>query len=279
MAIAKSDFDFIVELVKARSGIVLDAGKEYLVECRLSMLMRQHKLSSLAALVSRLRSNPADPAFKQVVEAITTHETSFFRDQYPFDALRNVVLPALLASRAVSKTLSIWCAACSTGQEPYTIAMTLCEAIPKIEQWRITFIGTDICSDMIARCRAGKFNQMEINRGLPAPLLAKYFDKRGAEWKIKRALRNMIEFRELNLVEKWSNLPPMDIIFMRNVLIYFNIETKQDIFKRLKGVLKSDGYLFLGAAETTMCVDEDFARAEIDKGSYYHLSPANAAAA
>jgi chemotaxis protein methyltransferase CheR len=210
---------------------------------------------------------------------MTTHETSFFRDHYPFEALRKVVLPALMARRAVSKTLTIWCGACAMGQEPYTIAMTLCETIPKIEEWRITFIATDICADMITQSRNGKFTQLEVNRGLPAPLLIKYFEKHGMEWQIKRPLRSMIEFRELNLTQEWGNLPAMDIIFMRNVLIYFDTPTKQEIFRRVRGVLKPDGYLFLGCAETTMCVDDNFARAEIEKGSYYHLAQPVVAAA
>ncbi|MGA2233454.1 MAG: protein-glutamate O-methyltransferase CheR [Tepidisphaeraceae bacterium] len=279
MALTKSDFEFISELVRARSGIVLEAGKEYLVEARLATVIRRHKLDSIAALAAQLRAYPADPLATQVVDAMTTHETSFFRDHYPFEALRKVVLPALMARRAVSKTLTIWCGACAMGQEPYTIAMTLCETIPKIEEWRITFIATDICADMITQSRNGKFTQLEVNRGLPAPLLIKYFEKHGMEWQIKRPLRSMIEFRELNLTQEWGNLPAMDIIFMRNVLIYFDTPTKQEIFRRVRGVLKPDGYLFLGCAETTMCVDDNFARAEIEKGSYYHLAQPVVAAA
>ena len=188
MAIEKSDFDFICNLVRAKSGIVLETGKEYLVEARLTALVRQQKLESFAALVARLRTNPIDPLHQLTVEAMTTNETSFFRDHHPFDALKNAVLPGLLAARAATKSLTIWCGASSTGQEPYTIAMTLCESVPKLEDWKLTFIATDISVEMIARSRAGKYNQIEVNRGLPAVLMIKYFEKHGLEWQIKERL-------------------------------------------------------------------------------------------
>jgi len=271
MGIAKSDFEFICDLVRAKSGIVLEAGKEYLVEARLAALIRQQKIESLELLVSRLRSNSADPIQRLTVEAMTTNETSFFRDQTPFEALKKQVLPALLASRAATKSLNIWCAASSTGQEPYSIAMSLCETIPKLEEWKLTFIATDISAEMIARSRAGKYNQIEINRGLPATLMVKYFEKHGLEWQIKERMRKMIEFREMNLTTPWQNMPRIDLLFMRNVMIYFDSDTKRRIFGQIRQILRPDGYLFLGSAETTMGLDDAFERTQIEKSGSYRI--------
>jgi chemotaxis protein methyltransferase CheR len=279
MAIEKSDFEFICSLVKAKSGIVLETGKEYLVEARLGALVRQQKLQSLGDLVARVKNNPSDPLQQLAIEAMTTNETSFFRDHHPFEALRNSVLPALFAARAATKSLSIWCGASSTGQEPYTIAMTLCETIAKLQDWKLTFIATDISAEMIAKSRAGKYNQIEVNRGLPASLMVKYFEKHGLEWQIKEPLRKMIDFREMNLLKPWSGLGQLDIVFMRNVLIYFDTQTKRDILSRIRQVLKPDGYLFLGCAETTMCLDDAFERVQIEKSGGYRVRQTAAAKA
>jgi chemotaxis protein methyltransferase CheR len=279
MAIAKTDFDFICDLVRAKSGIVLEPGKEYLVESRLGALIRKHKLDSIAALVSQLRANSRDPLHQATVEAMTTNETSFFRDRHPFEALKKVVLPAVLSAHAATKSLSMWCAASSTGQEPYSIAMTLCDVLPTIDQWNINFVATDISTEMITRSAEGKYNQIEINRGLPASLMVKYFDKVGLEWQVKEPMRRRIQFRELNLTRDWPGLAMMDIIFMRNVLIYFDSQTKQSILKRVRSVLKPDGYLFLGCAETTMCLDDSFERSQIEMSGCYRIKQAAVKAA
>ena len=271
MPIAPGDFAYISDLVRRKSGIVLETGKEYLVEARLAGLIRQEKLDSIASLVTRLRASSMDPLHVKVVEVMTTNETSFFRDHHPFEALKRVVIPSLLAARAQSKSLSIWCGASSTGQEPYTIAMTLCEAIPNLADWKLTFIATDISTEMIARGRAGKYNQIEINRGLPAALMVKYFDKHGLEWQVKERLRNMIEFRQLNLTSSWPGLGQFDIVFMRNVLIYFDTNTKRDILSRIRSVMRPDGYLFLGCAETTMSLDDSYERVQVDKSGCYQM--------
>jgi chemotaxis protein methyltransferase CheR len=257
MAIATTDFEYICGLIRTKSGIVLETGKEYLVEARLTALIRQQKIDSLATLVAKLRSNPNDPLHRLAVEAMTTNETSFFRDHHPFEALKSTVIPALMAKRAGTKSLSIWCGASSTGQEPYTIAMT--------------FIATDLSAEMVARSRAGKYNQIEVNRGLPAPLMVKYFERNGLEWQIKEPLRKMVDFREMNLTTSWPLLPQMDIIFMRNVLIYFDTETKKTILARTRQVLKPDGYLFLGCAETTLCLDDAYERMQIEKSGCYRI--------
>ncbi len=279
MAIGKEDFDFVRDLIKVKSGIVLEPGKEYLVDARLSALARQQKIESVAALVARLRASSIDPLHRLAVEAMTTNETSFFRDHHPFNALRTSVIPALLNARASSKTLNIWCGASSTGQEPYTIAMTLFEAMPKIADWKINFTATDISSEMIARSRAGKYNQIEINRGLPAAMLVKYFDKRGLEWQVKEPLRKLVAFKEMNLLATWPAFPPMDIVFLRNVLIYFDADAKRAILGKIRQVLKPDGYLFLGCAETTLCLDDAFERMQVDKSGCYRLRQPTAKAA
>jgi chemotaxis protein methyltransferase CheR len=271
MTISATDFQYICDVVREHSGIVLETGKEYLVEARLTALARQQKLESVAVLVSKVRAEPNGQLQKLVVEAMTTNETSFFRDHHPFEALKSSVIPAVMAQRAATKTMNIWCAASSTGQEPYTIAMTLFEAIPKLSEWKINFVATDLSAEMVARSRAGKYNQIEINRGLPAALMVKYFDRHGLEWQVKEPLRKMIDFREMNLTRSWPLLPQMDIIFMRNVLIYFDSQTKREILARTRQVLKPDGYLFLGCAETTLCLDDAYERTQIEKSGCYRI--------
>ncbi|MCX5660790.1 MAG: protein-glutamate O-methyltransferase CheR [Planctomycetota bacterium] len=279
MTIAADDFEYVRVLVRTKAGIVIEPGKEYMVDARLGPIVRREKLESIAALVARLRTNIADPLHRQVVEAMTTNETSFFRDLHPFEALRKTVLPALCAKRAAGKSLSIWCGASSTGQEPYTIAMTLREFLPAIDEWSLSFIATDLSSEMVARSKAGAYNQIEVNRGLPATLMVKYFEKQGLGWQIKEPLRRMIDFREMNLTKPWPTFPKFDIVFMRNVLIYFDVDTKKEIFRRLRSVLKPDGYLFLGGAETTMGLDDAFERAPIEKSGCYVMKQAAANAA
>lgn len=274
MAITGNEFDYLRKLIYSGCGIVLENGKEYLVESRLAPLIREEKLDSMAALITRMRASSLDPLHKKVIEAMTTNETSFFRDVHPFDALRRVVLPELLARRASTRSLSIWCAASSSGQEPYTIAMTLFETIPAIRDWRISFVATDISKQMVERARSGRYSQLEVNRGLPAPMLIKYFRKDGIEWQVDERLRTMIDFRELNLLKGWPAMPPIDIVFIRNVLIYFDAETKKEIFRRIRGVMRPDGYLFLGGAETTMNLDDSFARMPLERSGCYQLRTA-----
>jgi chemotaxis protein methyltransferase CheR len=278
MSVAPAEFQFISALVHKRSGIVLEAGKEYLVEARLGALVRQEKLDSMGALVALLRAEPASALVQRVVEAMTTNETSFFRDAHPFEALRRVVVPAAMEARKAEKALSIWCAASSTGQEPYTIAMTLKEHFPALAGWKVTFIATDISAEMIRRSREGKYGQIEVNRGLPAALMVKYFKKQGLEWQIDASLRSMIDFREMNLTTAWTPMPPMDIVFMRNVLIYFDQATKKDIFGRIRRLMRPDGYLFLGCAETTMSLDDAFERVQVERSGCYRLRQAAAPA-
>lgn len=279
MPIATADFEYVCNLVRNQAGIVLEAGKEYLVDARLTALIRQHKIDTIAALVSRLRVSSSDPMHSKVVEAMTTNETSFFRDIHPFELLRKTVLPEIIARRSATRTLNIWCAASSTGQEPYTIAMILTELIPRISEWKIDFIATDISTEMIRRSREGKYNQIEVNRGLPATSLVKYFDKVGLEWQIKKPLRDLVQFREMNLTTLWPAMPTMDLIFIRNVLIYFDTDAKRQILTKARRILDPNGYLFLGCAESTMGLDDEYARMQTEKSSVYRHKAAAAKAA
>jgi chemotaxis protein methyltransferase CheR len=260
--------------VYRQAAIVLEKEKTYLMEARLTPLLRQHGISSLAQMVAEMRRQPNNGLHWQVVEAMTTNETSFFRDLHPFELLKKNVLPELIKRRAPLRQLNIWCAAASSGQEPYTILMMLRENFPELLRWKLTFIASDISKEMLDRCREGCYSQLEVNRGLPAPLLVKYFQKIGTEWQIKEDLRRMVDFRQINLAQSWPLFPPMDVIFMRNVLIYFDIGTKKAILARVRKSLKPDGYLFLGGVETTMNLDDCFKRVQIDKTAYYQFGAA-----
>ncbi|MFM8270962.1 MAG: CheR family methyltransferase [Gemmata sp.] len=203
---------------------------------------------------------------------MVTTETSFFRDAHPFEALRKSVLPELLKARQAEKRLSLWCAASSSGQEPYTVALILREYFPELADWKVTFQATDISQDMLARCRDGSYSQIEVNRGLPAALLVKYFRQEGARWRARDDLRAMIEFTRLNLAAPWPVMPTFDLILMRNVMIYFDVDTKKSILRRLARQLRPDGYLVLGGAETTLNLDDSYARVEALKSGFYQLA-------
>jgi len=262
---------FLSALVRQRSAIVLEPEKSYLLEARLAPLARAEGFGSIDALVEHLRAQPAGGLHGKVVEAMTTNETSFFRDLHPFEALRTVVIPEVIRHRRTERRLTIWCAASSSGQEPYTVAMTLLEHFPELAGWSVTLLGTDISGAMIARCRAGKYGQIEVNRGLPAPLLMKYFERKGMDWQVKPVVQRLCEFRELNLIEPWGQLPAMDVIFLRNVLIYFDVETKRSILQKVRAALAPWGHLFLGGAETTLNLGDMFERVPFDKAGCYRL--------
>ncbi len=270
MALTRSDYDYISRLVRERSAIVLESGKEYLVELRLKRILRMAGLDTMEHLVIRLRSNQSGDLRRAVVEAMTTNETSFFRDVHPFETLRKSILPEVI-QRSANRELHLWCAACASGQEAYTIAMVLCEHFPELQNRKLRLLATDLSSLMIARSREGRYSQLEINRGLPAAMLVKYFQKVGMDWQIKDTLRQMIEFRELNLAAPWPRLPPLDIVFLRNVLIYFDDTTKKDILNKLQQVLRPGGYLFLGGAETTLNLDARFEQVKFERTICYRV--------
>ncbi|HEY4259515.1 MAG TPA: protein-glutamate O-methyltransferase CheR [Schlesneria sp.] len=265
------DFNFVREMVRSRSAIVLEDEKNYLVESRLQPLARREGFVGIAELVTKLRSNGFSPLHGKVVEAMTTNETSFYRDVQPFEALRKVILPELIAKRTATRQLRIWCAASSTGQEPYSLAMLLKEHFMELASWDVKILATDLSTQVLEKARSGCFNQIEINRGLPAPLLLKYFDRQGPTWQIKESIRQMIEFRPLNLIESWPAMSTMDIVLIRNVLIYFDVQTKKTILGKIRKLMRPDGVLFLGGAESTVNLDDAFGRSEVERTSVYRL--------
>lgn len=262
---------YVCTLVRRHSAIELDAAKTYLIEARLNPLARRCGLASAEELVGRLQTN-VDPLLRrQAVEAMTTNETSFFRDSHPFDALRSTIIPDLMRTCAMRRTIDIWSAACSTGQEAYSIAMSLRENFPELRSWKTNILGTDLSDEVLQKARAGKFSQIEMNRGLPAPLLAKYFRRDGLQWELVPEVRSMASFTKLNLIESWPALPTMDIVFLRNVLIYFAPDVKKMILEKVRRIMAPHAVLFLGAAETTMGLDAMFLRVQIGNSVFYRL--------
>lgn len=249
------DFNRLSRIVRSDAAIVLEPGKEYLVESRLGPVLRRAGLASYSELVARIESPSGADLRTAVIDAMTTNETSFFRDGHPWEALRTQLLPALIEARRTTRRLVIWCAASSTGQEPYSLAMLLLEHFPQVvASYDVKIIGTDLSPSAVARADAGRFSQLEVNRGLPATHLAKYFRRVGSEWKISDAARALVEFRLGNLIDPadWAQIPTVDAVFMRNVLIYFDQSTRGMIADRVHDRLRSDGFLLLGSAETTV---------------------------
>ncbi|MCW2600097.1 MAG: methyltransferase, CheR-type [Frankiales bacterium] len=265
MTLATSDFDYIRHAVQRESAIVLEPGKEYLVESRLAPLARQIGAESISGLVGRLqRGEPR--LLDKVVDAMTTNETSFFRDNYPFDMLRTKVLPELVAQSA-NRHIDVWCGASSSGQEPYTIAMVMQEVLPS--SFTSSLLATDISEEMLFRTREGRYSQLEVNRGLPVTMLVKHFDKVGTDWQVKPALRSTVKTRAVNLSQPFPVLGAFDVVFLRNVLIYFNPPTKAAVLQRVRQVLRPGGYLFLGGAESTLTIDDAWERVVHDRATAY----------
>lgn len=258
------DFDYIRRLVRDQSALTIEAGKEYLVESRLQPLAREEGFSSYLQLVQRLRTAPIGDLHRRAVEAMANNETSFFRDARAFGMMANSVVPALLAERSAARSLHIWCAACSTGQEPYSLAMLLREQGRALDGWDVRIIATDISRSALARARAGCYTQFEVNRGLPAHLLVKHFTQHGTTWKISEEIRGMVEFAETNLIAPWTERPAMQLILLRNVLIYLDVATRKTILQRVGRALDPRGYLILGGAETTTNLDDSFETAALD---------------
>jgi chemotaxis protein methyltransferase CheR len=265
------EFDAIRQLLQERSGIALDDGKQYLVESRLAPVVQQLQLKSIGELIAQLRGAGGTGLQRQVVEAMVTTESSFFRDHHPFQALRKEVIPHLIERRRDQRRLYIWCAATAHGQEPYSVAMLLREHFPELRTWQVSLLATDLSREVLARARLGLYNQIEVNRGLPAALLVKYFEQQGSDWQLQATIRDMVTFQELNLTQPWPAMPRMDLVLLRNVMIYFDVETKKSILRRLTRVLQPDGYLLLGGAETTLNLDDSFRRVEPLKCGFYQL--------
>ena len=271
MSLNHHDFEYIRHLVYEHTALVLALDKSYLVESRLTPLIQKMDIRSIAHLIKTLRNQPFSSLHQQVLEAMVTTETLFFRDHHPFEALRHHILPDLIHRRRIESQLTIWSAACSSGQEPYSLAILLQEHFPELAGWTLTLLASDVSGEMLARAEQGIYSQHEVQRGIPRPLLQKYFQAQGPYWKIHTDIRRMIEFRQLNLAGPWPPLPNIDIVLMRNVLIYFDVITKKSILAQLKQVLRGDGYLLLGGGETTLNLDQAFEPVQVEKAVCYCL--------
>lgn len=268
MTISRSSFAFVADLVRHESAIVLGDGKEYLVESRLLPLARAAGHRDVDSYVGDLQARRSTTALRQVVEALTTNETSWFRDGDPFGALKTIVFPELARARP-RRELRVWSAACSSGQEAYSVAMTAAES-PVLAGWRVEVVGTDLSEEMVVRARTGEYSQLEVNRGLPATTLVKHFQRAGTGWRIHPALQKDVSFQVMNLIRPFPSLGgTFDVVFLRNVLIYFDLPTKRDILRRVRERMAPDGYLFLGAAEMTMGVDDTWDRIPAGRSSVY----------
>ena len=263
-----SDYDYLRKLLKERSGLVLSADKQYLVESRLLPLARKMGVANLADLVLKLKAPGAEPLIVDVVEAMTTNESFFFRDKIPFEHFREHMVPSLLKARAAQRRIRIWCAAASTGQEPYSLAMILKEVAQQVAGWRIEIIATDLSNEVLEKARAGLYSQFEVQRGLPIQMLMKYFTQAGETWQISPEIKAMVQYRSLNLLADFSHLGNFDIVFCRNVLIYFDQPTKVDVLERIARITDAEGYLVLGAAETVVGLTEVFKPNTVRRGLY-----------
>jgi chemotaxis protein methyltransferase CheR len=262
-----ADFDFISKMVKERSGLVLTPEKAYLVESRLGPIARREGIATLEDLVSTLRLSGNQKLIEAVVDAMTTNETFFFRDKTPFEILENIILPDLIAKKR-GAPIKIWCAAASTGQEPYSIAMVLDQLGHKLAGSKVDILGTDISERCLEKAKAGIYTQFEVQRGLPVTQLMKYFRKEGDAWKIADSLKANIRFRPMNLLDDFRTLGRFDIIFCRNVLIYFDTPTKKRVLDRMAQQMEAPGYLLMGAAETVLGVTDTFKPVQNSRGLY-----------
>ncbi|MEM1415624.1 MAG: protein-glutamate O-methyltransferase CheR [Myxococcota bacterium] len=262
------DFDLVRELVRKAAGIVLEDGKEYLVDTRLSSSCRRLGIESPAALIDKVRKGDAAMT-KEVVEALTTNETSWFRDPRVYTALETGVFPALLRERQSERKLRIWSAACSTGQEPYTLGIMLLDEFPQASGWDVEIVATDLDTQVLAKAREGQYNQLEVNRGLPVRTLIKHFEREGRAFRAKDTLRSMVDFRQLNLIEDVYPDGPFDLVLIRNVLIYFDLETKRAVLDKVLRRLAPDGYVVLGGAETTLNVHDGYGRERVAEATVY----------
>ena len=261
------DYDYLRKLLKERSGLLLSADKQYLVESRLTPVTRKAGLASLGDLVAKLRGGNED-LIVDAVEAMTTNESFFYRDKIPFEHFREAIIPALITARARERRIRIWCAAASTGQEPYSLAMTLKEMKDKLGGWRVEILGTDISTDVLEKAKAGVYSQFEVQRGLPIQMLVKYFTQAGDTWQIAPEIRAMVQYRQHNLLAEFMCFGRFDLVFCRNVLIYFEQATKSGVLNRIAQQLDPTGYLVLGAAETVVGLSDAFKPIPDKRGLY-----------
>lgn len=262
-----TDYEYLRKLLKDHSGLDLSADKQYLIESRLLPLSRKCGVPGIGELVQKMKAG-SSPLIALVVEAMTTNETFFFRDKVPFEHFRDTIMPEMLKTRANRKSIRIWCAAGSTGQEPYSLAMSLKEMGAVLAGWRVEIIATDLSTEVLEKSKSGVYSQFEVQRGLPIQLLVKYFKQNGELWQISPELRAMVQHRQLNLLHDFSQLGAFDVIFCRNVLIYFDQDTKINIFGRLAKAMEGDGFLVLGAAETVVGLTDVFKPFPDKRGLY-----------
>jgi len=269
MPLSPADFEYVAGFVRREASIVLGPGKEYLVEARLAPVARSAGCRDVSEFLANVRQRPNTTALQAIVDALTTNETSWFRDREPFTALTETVLPELISARSATRRLRVWSAACSSGQEPYSLAITLKQFLPA--GWTFEIVASDISTEMIKRAEAGVFSQVEVNRGLPANALLHNFERDGAHWKVAPSLRQSVTFQRLNLAAPLPPIGQFDLVFLRNVLIYFDVETKNDVLNRIAKHLRPDGWLFLGAAETTIGVNDNYERFAVGRAAAYRL--------
>jgi chemotaxis protein methyltransferase CheR len=273
------EFDYLRRLLKERSGLVLSQDKQYLVESRLMPVARRIGVDNLSTLVHNLKRQDAEPLIVDVVEAMMTNETFFFRDRIPFDHLRDTIVPALMQARAAQKRMRIWCAAASSGQEPYSLAMVLKDMSATLAGWRVDILATDLSAEVLEKAKAGLYSQFEVQRGLPIQLLIKHFTQVGDCWQLSPEIRSMVQFRPFNLLNDFGPLGTFDVVFCRNVLIYFDQDMKVVVLDRLARQIERDGYLVLGAAETVVGLTEQFKPYPDRRGLYMpNAKPMSAAA-
>ncbi len=263
------DFELFSTLLKQRSGLVLSRDKAYLLESRLMPVARKWSLKGLEELASSVRAKKDEKLLRDITEAMTTNESSFFRDSKPFEQFRTVVMPKLMASpRSGQRRLRIWSAAASSGQEAYSLAMNLQEDRAKVAGWTIEILGTDISSEILQKARAGTYTQFEVQRGLPIQYLVKYFTQKGDKWEISSDIKRMVQFKEFNLLQDPGSLGKFDVVFCRNVLIYFDQPTKGKVLANIAKLMPPDGVLYLGGAETVLGITDKFKAMEGHRGVY-----------
>ena len=262
------DYEYLRKLLKARSGLDLSSEKHYLVESRLLPVARRCGLANLGGLVAKLRAPGAEALIVEVVEAMTTNESFFFRDKVPFENFRDAIMPALLSARAASRRIRIWCAAAATGQEPYSLAIALKEMGKDLRGWRIEIVATDLSTGVLEKAKSGIYSQFEVQRGLPALMLIKYFAQVGETWQIAPEIRGMVKFMPFNLLNDFAGFAKFDVVFCRNVLIYFDQATKIGVLERIAGVTDRDGFLVLGGAETVVGLTDRFKPVPDKRGVY-----------
>ncbi len=273
MSIDDKAFDSLTAKLKQVSGIVITRDKSYLLESRLLPVTRKHGITDLNQLAEKFASTPSDELVTDVVDAMTTNETLFFRDLKPFETFRNHILPYLQKTRENAKKFRIWCAACSTGQEPYSLSMIIRDESAKFTGWTTDIIATDLSTDALAKAQEAVYSQFEVQRGMPVQLLMKYFTQEGERWHLKDEVKNMPKFSEFNLLQDPSHFGKFDIVFLRNVLIYFDNETKKQILERIASLLPDDGMLFLGGAETVLGITDQLEAYTDYRGLYRKTGP------